>query len=100
MPIPLPQSLAKMIAFESKSHAGEVLLQFPPVRGSAVLLAASRSQICLGPLSVDSKATHFPSGEATELATTAEFAKNPGATLRVDGSNAMIVEDLCATSSK
>jgi len=98
--MPRPQSLAKMMAFESNSHTGDVLLQFPPVRSCTVPLVTLRSQICFGPLRADSNTAHLPSGELTESLGVMESGKYAGAALRVEGSNAIVVEAPCVTSSK
>ena len=98
--MPRPQSLAKMMAFESNSHTGDVLLQFPPVRSCTVPLVTLRSQICFGPLRADSNTAHRPSGELTESLGFTESGKYAGAVFRVEGSNAIVVEAPCATSSK
>src|ERR1700728_3867742 len=105
-PIPRPQSLANTIALESNSQAGDSLLQFPPVSCRSAPVATLRSQICLGPLRSGSNAIHCPSHDGTESATSAgdkadvAVGKARGATRRVAGSNAMVVETPCETSSK
>jgi hypothetical protein len=43
-----PQSLANRIDFESSAHAGDELLQFPPVNRVSRPSARLRSQICSG----------------------------------------------------
>src|SRR5436190_22527795 len=62
-PNALPQSLAKITAFESNSHVGDPVLQPPPVRGSSLPFATFRSQISCDPKRLNVKATHLPSGE-------------------------------------
>src|ERR1700730_5277655 len=99
-PLARPQSLAKRRAFEFNSHVGDELLQFPPVRGVAFALATFRSQTCFGPVTVEVYAIQFPSGETTESVTSAETGMDGLATVRVAGSNCMIVELPWATSSK
>lgn len=67
-PMPLPQSLAKIIRRESSSHAGSKMLQSPPVSRSAVPGPVSgRTQICLVENSDDINAAHRLSGEMTKL---------------------------------
>jgi hypothetical protein len=99
-PIAHPQSLAKRIAFECNSHAGYELLQFPPVRGCVFAVTTFRSQTCFGPVNIEVYAIHFPSGETAESAAPVDDGKDRGPTVPVEGSNCMIVEVPCATSSK
>ena len=100
IPIPRPQSLAKIKVCESSSQAGEELLQFPPATSCSLPLTISRSQICLGPASVDSTAIHFPSGESTEPSAGTVGIKVVGATPLVAGSKIMGVDEPFFTSSR
>src|SRR5204863_8173733 len=99
-PKALPQSLAKRTARESGSHAGDPLVQFPPVRRSAFPLATSRSQICCDPVRSDVKATHLPSGETEESFLPIITGNGVGSAFPVDEFNRMMVDLPCATSSK
>src|SRR5215469_5814980 len=90
IPRPLPQSLAKIRLCEF-SHAGDELLQSPPRATSGLPLTVSRSQICLAPACVDSRAIHFPSGETTERSVVTGGGV-AGAACRVPGSNIMVVD--------
>ena len=100
MPIPRPQSLAKIKVCESSSQAGEELLQFPPATSCSLPLTRSRNQMCLGPASVDSTAIHFPSGESTEPSAGTVGIKVVGTTLLVAGSKIMDVDEPFFTSSR
>ena len=98
IPRPLPQSLAKIRLCEF-SHAGDELLQSPPTATSVLPLTVSRSQICLGPPCVDSKAVHFPSGEVTEPSVVAG-GEGAGIACRAPGSNIMVLDAPSFTNSK
>jgi hypothetical protein len=100
IPMPRPQSLAKIKARESLSHTGEELLQFPAATSCSLPLSVSRSQICLGPVSVDSKAVHFLSGDTTELSLEPPGAEVAGAILLVVGSKVIVVDAPFFTSSR
>ena len=98
-PIPRSQSLAKTIAFESSSHAGEKLLQFPPVTGIAGPPPTRRTQICFDPRVRPVYTIHFPSGETSESVVSVRAGGDCGTNFLVDRSNSMIFEVRPATSS-
>src|SRR5215469_10912942 len=98
IPRPLPQSLAKIRLCES-SHTGDELLQSPPRATPALPLTVSRSQICLAPACIDSKAIHFPSGDTTERSVVT-CGGGAGTAFRVPGSNIMVVDAPSFTNSK
>ena len=98
-PIPRSQSLAKTIAFESSSHAGEKLLQFPPVTGIDGPPPTRRTQICFDPRVRPVYTIHFPSGETSESVVSVRAGGDCGTNFLVDRSNSMIFEVRPATSS-
>jgi hypothetical protein len=97
-PIPRPQSLAKMSAFESSSQAGAKLVHSPPVSRTFRLPSLLCNQICLGS-AAEVIASHRPSGEGTGASVSSTLPGDFVVSRSVAGSNDIRVEALCATSS-
>ena len=99
-PIPFPQSLAKISALESNSHAGDRLSQWSGVSIRGAPVARFLSKIWCKPEWDDSVATHRPSGDTIESGTRMFSDKEIGVVERLRGSNWKNVDRLLATSSK
>src|SRR5580700_7621934 len=95
-----PQSLANRMDSESSAHAGDELLQFPPVNNISRPTARFRSQTCSGPFRVDVNAVHFPSGEVTGWVESTGNGATCTVVFLVVGSNCIMVDVRFATTSK
>jgi len=93
------QSLANRMDPESSAHAGDKLLQFPPVNNIS-RPSALRSQTCSGPFRADVNAVHFPSGETTGFLKSSGTGAICAVTFLVEGSNCIKVDFRFATNSK
>src|SRR5579862_4085816 len=98
-PRPRSQSLAKTMALESNSQAGEKLLQAPPVSKVARDPSVGCSHTCFDPPRWTVKASHLPSGDGAGPGVSPAASAELTPTVPVEGSRSHQVEAPCSTNS-